>query len=230
MMSNLTLFLVFVAITFILAKMVGFFDYSDKEGKRYPYEVKFVGKRNREKLKVVKTTCDIDVVNKAVAENFKIVIRKVKAIREIDESELPKNYAIIRNKETGLFHLMNECDEEIFDKKNRRLTSEDLKLLNKRYSRYELMGYNKPFPFGFKEPNQWEYIVIWTDYPFVGYIIPKDVQIGERVYIEDMIEKYVVYSRRVRAGTHIELLKSCEAIWNGSDLEIAYPKQTHIIG
>jgi hypothetical protein len=71
-----------------------------------------------------------------------------------------------------------------------------------------------------------EKVIDWTFYyphnftsPFAAYLIPDDIQIGERVFLEDLIEDYV--------GAHWNQgdtyrLESCEAIWNGSDLEIQY--------
>jgi len=53
--------------------------------------------------------------------------------------------------------------------------------------------------------------------PYGAYLIPPDIQLNEKVYVEDLIEDYVggycwVYHR----------LESCEALWNGEDLEILY--------
>ena len=67
-------------------------------------------------------------------------------------------------------------------------------------------------------------VIDWTEYyphnfasPFAAYLIPKDIQIGERVFIEDLIEDYVGASWN-QGDTY--RLESCDAIWNGNDLEI----------
>jgi len=72
-------------------------------------------------------------------------------------------------------------------------------------------------------------VIDWTDYyphtfasPFAAYLIPKDIQIGERVFIEDLIEDYVGASWNQGDTFRLE---SCDAIWNGKDLEIQYNPQ-----
>jgi len=55
-----------------------------------------------------------------------------------------------------------------------------------------------------------------------AYLIPKDIQIGERVFIEDLIEDYVGASWNQGDTFRLE---SCDAIWNGKDLEIQYNPQ-----
>jgi hypothetical protein len=72
-------------------------------------------------------------------------------------------------------------------------------------------------------------VIDWTEYyphnfasPFAAYLIPKDIQIGERVFIEDLIEDYVGASWNQGDTFRLE---SCDAIWNGKDLEIQYNPQ-----
>jgi hypothetical protein len=77
---------------------------------------------------------------------------------------------------------------------------------------------NKEIPF--------ETVIDWTYYypqtfnsPFEAYLIPKDIKTGERVFIEDLIEDYI--GAKWNQGDTYRL-ESCEAIWNGTDLEIQY--------
>ena len=74
--------------------------------------------------------------------------------------------------------------------------------------------------------DDFEMVIDWTDYyphnftsPFAAYLIPKDIKKGERVLLEDLIEDYVGASWN-QGDTY--RLESCEAIWNGKDLEIQY--------
>ena len=55
--------------------------------------------------------------------------------------------------------------------------------------------------------------------PFAAYLIPKDIKVGERVLLLDLIEDYVgsIWNQ----GDTFRL-ESCEAIWNGIDFEIQY--------
>ena len=76
------------------------------------------------------------------------------------------------------------------------------------------------------DKNDFETVIGWTFYyphsfssPFAAYLIPNDIKIGERVFIEDLIEDYIgaVWNQ---GDTY--RLESCEAIWNGTDLEFQY--------
>jgi len=71
-----------------------------------------------------------------------------------------------------------------------------------------------------------ETVIDWTFYyphsfksPFAAYLIPKDIQIGEKVFIEDLIQDFI--EAQWNQGDAYRL-QSCEAIWNGSDLEIQH--------
>ena len=82
--------------------------------------------------------------------------------------------------------------------------------------------------------NNAEYntVIDWTFYyphcfqsPFAAYLIPMDIKIGERVFIEDLIDDFIGASWN-QGDTY--RLDSCEAIWNGMDLEIQYdPRENH---
>ena len=74
--------------------------------------------------------------------------------------------------------------------------------------------------------NDFEIVIDWTYYypysfksPFAAYLIPEDIKIGERVFIEDLIQDYIGASWN-QGDTY--RLESCEAIWNGIDFEIQY--------
>ena len=76
------------------------------------------------------------------------------------------------------------------------------------------------------DKNEYETVIDWTYYyphhfesPFAAYLIPMDITIGERVLIEDLIEDYVGAGWN-QGDTY--RLESCEAIWNGTELEIQY--------
>lgn len=76
------------------------------------------------------------------------------------------------------------------------------------------------------DKNDFETVIDWTFYyphtfksPFAAYLIPKDIKLGERVFIEDLIEDYIGASWN-QGDTY--RLESCEAVWNGKDLEIQY--------
>ncbi|MFK7031908.1 hypothetical protein [Flavobacterium oreochromis] len=92
---------------------------------------------------------------------------------------------------------------------------------------------------GYSMDNKSPFVTVidWTYYyphsfnsPFAAYLIPKDIKKGECVFIEDLIEDYIGASWN-QGDTY--RLESCEAIWNGTELEIQYdPKvnRTDFIG
>jgi hypothetical protein len=55
--------------------------------------------------------------------------------------------------------------------------------------------------------------------PFAAYLIPRDLQVGERVYLEDLIEDVVGGSWN-QGDTY--RLASCIAVWNGKDFELEF--------
>ena len=76
--------------------------------------------------------------------------------------------------------------------------------------------------------GDYETVIDWSFYypynfesPFAAYLIPPDIGIGERVFVEDLIEDFVGSSWN-QGDTY--RLDSCEAIWNGSDLEFQYDR------
>lgn len=78
-----------------------------------------------------------------------------------------------------------------------------------------------------------ETVITWTYYypytfksPFAAYLIPKNIKVGERVFVKDLIEDYVGSSWNQGNAYR---LKSCEAIWDGTDLIIQYHPERSVI-
>lgn len=64
--------------------------------------------------------------------------------------------------------------------------------------------------------------------PFAAYLLPPDLAVGERVYLEDLIEDLVGSSWNQGDQYRLE---SCAAIWNGEDFDIQYqPSEYEIVG
>jgi hypothetical protein len=81
-----------------------------------------------------------------------------------------------------------------------------------------------------------EVIINWDSYypykfesPYAAYLIFKDIKEGEKVIVEDVIEDIVgsIWNQGDRFR-----LQSCEAIWNGEDLELIYkePEAPTMVG
>jgi hypothetical protein len=73
-------------------------------------------------------------------------------------------------------------------------------------------------------------VISWDSYypykfesPYAAYLIFKDIKEGEKVIVEDVIEDIVgsIWNQ----GDSFRL-QSCEAIWNGEDLELIYEEPT----
>lgn len=71
--------------------------------------------------------------------------------------------------------------------------------------------------------NRFETLLDWTRYypynftsPFEAYIVPPDTQVGEKVWIEDLIEDFV---GRWWNQSDTFRFEGCEAICNGSGSE-----------
>ena len=65
--------------------------------------------------------------------------------------------------------------------------------------------------------------------PYAAYLLPKDIEIGERVFLEDLIEDYI--GKTWNQGDTYRL-ESCEAIWDGKLFDVLYDNTTvcHAIG
>jgi hypothetical protein len=100
---------------------------------------------------------------------------------------------------------------------------------NKKTGEIEVSGDYRSRFWG-ENADDFEIVIDWTSYyphsfksPFAAYLIPADIQIGERVFVEDLIEDFI--GEKWNQGDTYRLA-SCEAIWNGTDLEIQYDPDT----
>ena len=77
--------------------------------------------------------------------------------------------------------------------------------------------------------EDWDPVIDWTSYypnhfenPFAAYLLPVDLEVGERVILEDLIEDLV---GMVWNQGNVYRLESAEAIWNGFDFEIQHSRK-----
>lgn len=101
---------------------------------------------------------------------------------------------------------------------------------NKKTGEIKIIG---DLRFSYLTDDSGDYVTVidWTYYyphsfksPFAAYLIPKDIIVGERVFVEDLIEDYIGASWN-QGDTY--RLESCEAIWNGKNLEILYDQNVN---
>lgn len=78
----------------------------------------------------------------------------------------------------------------------------------------------------YRSRKGWDAVIGYTFYyphnfpsPFAAYLIPSDIQIGEVVILQDLIEDIV--GTRWNQGD-VYRLNSCEAEWNGKDFIILH--------
>lgn len=72
----------------------------------------------------------------------------------------------------------------------------------------------------------WEVAIDWTEHypysfphPFAAYLIPPDIKVGERVWLDDLIQDYV--GSNWNQGSCFRL-EAWEAVWDGNDFVIDY--------
>ena len=148
-------------------------------------------------FKVIKTARSEKAINEAVEQGYKPIIKPV-----VRSPKISSKFAIIREKATGKITVISD---------------------------YRAKGYNVT-------PNQhsdFENVIDFTSYypyhfesPFAAYLIPKDIQIDEEVWVEDVIADIVGNSWN-QGDTY--RLNSSLAIWTGHDLEICFNSQTDLM-
>ena len=119
----------------------------------------------------------------------------IKKVRPSDE--IRSKYSVIQNKKTGEIKIIGDLR---FD----YLTDDSGDFVT-------VIDWTYYYPHNFKSP-------------FAAYLIPKDIIVGEMVFVEDLIEDYIGASWN-QGDTY--RLESCEAIWNGKNLEILYDQNVN---
>jgi hypothetical protein len=82
------------------------------------------------------------------------------------------------------------------------------------------------------DSEEYEIVINWTYYypyhfklPFAAYLIPKNIKVGELVFVKDLIEDYIGFEWN--QGNSLRL-QSAEAIWDGTDLIIQYDRNQSV--
>ena len=147
-------------------------------------------------LRVIKTARCIEDINKAADVGFIPLVKKLKPLKK-----LFRTTGVFRNKKT------NKIEE-----------AED-------YVVYEQYGNITSY----EDENEWELVVPFHSYypykfdsHYAAYLIPHDIEKGEKVILEDLIEDYYggsFWSHHIR-------VESLQAIWAGEDFSILYDPKT----
>lgn len=101
-------------------------------------------------------------------------------------------------------------------------------LQNKTTGKIEVSG-----DYRFAHKEGYEMVVDFTWYyphnfesPFAAYLIPKDIMVGEKVFIEDLIEDLVGMCWN---QGNVFRLEGANAIWNGKDFDVEYTKKEDLV-
>ena len=151
---------------------------------------------DKKELRIIKTARTKDSINQAAKEGFRPIVKKVEP-----SDRIKSQYAVMQNKTT----------KEIIVIGDHRSTRFDPRLLPK---------------------DNFEMIVDWSYYypykfesPIAAYLVPEDIEVGERVMLEDLIEDYPTSGGQ----GNVYRLTSCEAIWNGEEFEIKIEPKRSVV-
>jgi len=158
---------------------------------------------NKNKLRVIKTVYDTYKLNAAQKDSCHCLIRKIERT-----SSLYSSRCLFRNYKTGEYEFMPSRENFVQYGEWKNYPEEEWELIE------EVEFYNRV-----RNPNA----AGWG-----AYIIPKDAKVGERFYIEDIIEDILMehfWDSRYPATDG-------ECVWNGNDIEIdkRVYDQTFLIG
>lgn len=111
----------------------------------------------------------------------------------IPSPEIRNKYAVIQNRTTGEIEV-----------------SGDFRYMPDTDDSEVVIGFTDYYPYSFPSP-------------FAAYLIPADLAVGERVYLEDIIEDVVGGSWN-QGDTY--RLESCVAVWDGKDFTLEWEPGT----
>jgi hypothetical protein len=161
---------------------------------------------NKSNLIIIKTARDIESINNACYEGYFPLIKPVKPLEIIRTK-----FSVLQNISTGEVEMIKD-----FRSGRNRTT-------------YFIDDFDSEAN---TEQPEFKTVIDWSYYypyqfelPFAAYLIPKDLKKGNRVFIEDLIEDFIGHAWN-QGDTY--RLESCEAIWNGNDLEIQYDPRENI--
>jgi len=149
----------------------------------------------QKELRIIKTARSEKTINEAVEQGFWPLVKPV-----IPSPEIKAKYAVLQDRQTGKMRVTHD------------FRTADIPLIKSVLP--NMLGFNKP------EPKS-GVVIGWTFYypyhfesPFAAYLIPPDLQVGEEVMLEDLIED-IVGQQWSQGDTY--RLASCKAVWNGNE-------------
>lgn len=152
-------------------------------------------KINSNNLRVIKTARNSYDINEAVKKGFKPLMKSV-----IPSKGIRTKLAVLQSKITGEIKIIGDLrlDPTLFNR-----TSDEFE---------KIIDWSYYYPYSFESP-------------YAAYLLPSNLKINERVFLEDLIEDVIglVWNQ----GDTFRL-SSVEAVWNGNDFELDYQKMRDI--
>lgn len=173
-------------------------------------------------FRIIKTARNEQAINEAVEQGYWPLVKPV-----ISSPDIKVKFAVSQNKTTGKITVANDYRDpimfrpvepvgEMSQQKQEKLGSSILSFLKGK----------DPAP----RVNEEATAIDWTYYypyhfesPFAAYLVPKDLQIGETVFLEDLIEDVIGGSWNQGDKRR---LTSCKAVWDGKEFVLQhYPSE-----
>lgn len=175
-------------------------------------------------LRVIKTESRVPVINSAVKCGFRALVlpytfnqetnRNSQIEEKLDEvDQLSSSFCVIQHIDTGeiaSFVCYGGCHIYSAELRQSFNTMDVISVMGEKYN--IVIDWSPQFISNRYHPSD-----------FAAYLLPEDLVVGERVFLESLIEEVVISyphlaARRSRLG-------QCEAIWNGNRFELDYRKQ-----
>lgn len=150
---------------------------------------------DKKELRIIKTARTKDSINQAAKDGFRLVVKKLEP-----SDRIKSQYAVMQNKTTKEITIIGDRRSVRFD--YRLLPSDNFEII---------LGWSYYYPYKFESP-------------IAAYLVPEDINVGERVMLEDLIEDIP----RSGGQGNVLRLNSCEAIWTGEEFEIKIEPKRHI--
>lgn len=112
-------------------------------------------------------------------------------------SAVKGKYCILKNKKSGK-------ESKIYDFRDNRIYSKEYEIVKNWTNQYHIYDF----------PDE------------AAYVIPNEIQEGEIVFIDDLIENFLGYQHNQGLN---DRLNSCAAVWKNNDLQILYKPKNDLI-
>ena len=167
--------------------------------------------QRRTGLRVIKTARTLDEINEGVREGYTPLIQQI-----FPSSIIKVNIRLKKDLTTGQYKVERNGWGRRISPKNKDLTTEQHKISHK--IRRKIRGGKNRKHIDNTNEKVYEYYPYKFPSPFAAYLVPSDIEVGERVVLEDLIEDY--QGRRYQSDVY--RLSNAEAKWDGEEFVCIY--------